>query len=165
MTSTSGYVRLSGVPAARLLPSGRIPYDVTLVYDLPGSESATVLVSCEGIELDRARLSELAAALSAWTQLPLDELARTEFALELDLTSRNDQSLSLAFGGRDAPKNRTKVACLVTVQTDRFVAQLPFIADPTALAVFADGLREAGDGAAMVGHRPRQQGGRRQREG
>jgi hypothetical protein len=116
---------------------------VTLEYALPGETNSDVLMSAKGMELDRDRLVELATALTNWIELPLDELGRTPLALDIDLSSRSDQSLVLAFGGRDAPAGRGQVGCLVTVSSDRFASRLPLITDPAALSIFSDGLREA----------------------
>jgi hypothetical protein len=112
-----------------LLHAVRLEYFDSSVVDVPEVRVAIT------------KLRALRAALGPWLELPLDELARHPFTLELDLSADSWNAFAIAFGVRDDLIIETgSTACTVEIRSAVFHAGMSFVVDPTTLGMLADDL-------------------------
>ena len=103
-------------------------------YD--GDHEHPIAFSAEGLFLPRAEVVRLLAAIVAWTDLSLQELAESPFEGSF-LFEVPGQSVSLCFGARDDTLSERKVVLTIGIASGRFSTETVFVTDQSCLRQFA----------------------------
>lgn len=130
LTSPSTYANAPGFDAVLVLQD--VHWD--------GDHEHPISLRVEGVFLCQQELIEMCDRIDAWVELPLDELARTEFKAEFRFDAPS-QDILLKFGKREDLISAQNQAVTLRVDSGRFSSETSFVTDQSCLRLFSQALR------------------------